>query len=37
VLDTIFSLQYRLAEYIVEMLKSDETKQAIERFIDTSG
>src|SRR6266850_1096758 len=35
VLDTIFSLQYRLAEYIVEMLKSEETKVAIEHFIDT--
>jgi uncharacterized membrane protein YheB (UPF0754 family) len=35
VLDTIFSLQYRLAEYIVEMLKSEETRIAIERFIDT--
>ena len=35
VLDTIFSLQHRLAEYIVEMLKSEDTKAAIERFIDT--
>lgn len=35
VLDTIFSLQYRLAEYIVEMLNSDETRLAIERFINT--
>jgi len=35
VLDTIFSLQYRLADYIVEMLKSEETRVAIERFIDT--
>jgi uncharacterized membrane protein YheB (UPF0754 family) len=35
VLDTIFSLQYRLAEYLVEMLKSEETRAAIERFIDT--
>jgi uncharacterized membrane protein YheB (UPF0754 family) len=35
VLDTIFSLQHRLAEYIVEMLKSDDTKAAIARFIDT--
>ena len=34
VLDTIFSLQHRLAEYIVEMLKSEETKVAIEHFID---
>lgn len=34
VLDTIFSLQHRLAEYIVEMLKSEETRAAIERFID---
>jgi uncharacterized membrane protein YheB (UPF0754 family) len=34
VLDTIFSLQYRLAEYIAAMLKSEETAQAIERFVD---
>ena len=34
VLDTIFSLQYRLAEYIAAMLKSDETAAAIERFVD---
>ena len=34
VLDTIFSLQYRLAEYIAAMLKSDETALAIERFVD---
>lgn len=35
VLDTISALQYRLAEYIAAMLKSDETARAIERFIDT--
>ena len=34
VLDTISALQYRLAEYITEMLKSDETAEAIERFVD---
>jgi uncharacterized membrane protein YheB (UPF0754 family) len=34
VLDTIFSLQYRLAEYIATMLKSEETATAIERFVD---
>jgi uncharacterized membrane protein YheB (UPF0754 family) len=34
VLDTIFSLQHRLAEYIAAMLKSDETAAAIERFVD---
>jgi uncharacterized membrane protein YheB (UPF0754 family) len=34
VLDTIFSLQYRLAEYIAAMLKSEETAAAIERFVD---
>lgn len=34
VLDTIFSLQYRLAEYIAAMLKSEETAAAVERFVD---
>ena len=34
ILDTISSLQYRLAEYIAEMLKSEETAEAISRFID---
>src|SRR5687768_18057504 len=34
ILDTISALQYRLAEYIASMLKSEETAQAIERFID---
>jgi uncharacterized membrane protein YheB (UPF0754 family) len=34
VLDTIFSLQRRLAEYIADMLKSEETAVAIERFVD---
>jgi len=35
ILDTISALQYRLAEYIAEMLKSEETAEAIERFVDT--
>ena len=34
VLDTISVLQYRLAEYITDMLKSEETAEAIERFVD---
>ena len=34
VLDTISALQYRLAEYITDMLKSEETGEAIERFVD---
>jgi uncharacterized membrane protein YheB (UPF0754 family) len=34
VLDTISALQYRLAEYITEMLKSEETGEAIERFVN---
>jgi uncharacterized membrane protein YheB (UPF0754 family) len=34
VLDTIFSLQHRLAEYIAAMLKSEATAEAIERFVD---
>jgi uncharacterized membrane protein YheB (UPF0754 family) len=34
ILDTISALQYRLAEYIAEMLKSDETAAAISRFVD---
>lgn len=34
ILDTISALQYRLAEYIAEMLKSDETAETIERFVD---
>jgi len=34
ILDTISALQYRLAEYIAEMLKSEETAAAIERFVD---
>ena len=34
ILDTISALQYRLAEYIAEMLKSEETSEAIEHFID---
>src|SRR6185436_19416132 len=34
ILDTISALQYRLAEYIADMLKSEETSQAIENFVD---
>ncbi len=34
VLDTISALQYRLAEYIAAMLKSEETAAAIGRFVD---
>jgi uncharacterized membrane protein YheB (UPF0754 family) len=34
ILDTISSLQYRLAEYIVTMLKSDETAATVDRFVD---
>lgn len=34
ILDTISALQYRLAEYIAAMLKSEETALAIERFVD---
>ncbi|MDQ3175114.1 MAG: DUF445 family protein [Acidobacteriota bacterium] len=34
VLDTISALQYRLAEYIAAMLKSEETAAAIARFVD---
>src|SRR5256885_16583352 len=34
ILDTISALQYRLAEYISEMLKSEETATIIERFVD---
>lgn len=34
ILDTISALQYRLAEYIADMLKSEETAEAIENFID---
>src|SRR6476469_7292490 len=34
ILDTISALQYRLAEYIAEMLKSEETADAIENFVD---
>jgi uncharacterized membrane protein YheB (UPF0754 family) len=33
ILDTISALQYRLAEYIAEMLKSEETGEAIEKFV----
>jgi uncharacterized membrane protein YheB (UPF0754 family) len=34
VLDTIAALQYRLAEHIASVLKSDETATAIESFVD---
>jgi uncharacterized membrane protein YheB (UPF0754 family) len=34
ILDTISALQYRLAEYIASMLKSEETAEVIGRFID---
>ncbi|MFN2492686.1 MAG: DUF445 family protein [Pyrinomonadaceae bacterium] len=34
ILDTISALQYRLAEYIAAMLNSDDTTQAITKFID---
>ena len=34
ILDTISALQYRLAEYIAAMLKSEETAGAISRFVD---
>ena len=34
ILDTISALQYRLAEYIAELLKSEETASAISRFVD---
>src|SRR6185369_10574283 len=34
ILDTISALQYRLAEYIAEMLRSEETAGAIEHFVD---
>jgi len=34
ILDTISALQYRLAEYIAAMLKSEETAAAIGRFVD---
>jgi uncharacterized membrane protein YheB (UPF0754 family) len=34
ILDTISALQYRLAEYITSMLKSEETAAVIGRFVD---
>lgn len=34
ILDTISALQYRLAEYIADMLKSEETAHAIGNFVD---
>jgi len=33
ILDTISALQFRLADYIAEMLRSEETADAIERFV----
>ncbi len=34
ILDTISALQYRLAEYIAAMLRSEETTEAINAFVD---
>ncbi len=34
VLDTISALQYRLAEYIAELLKSEQTAETIRNFVD---
>ena len=34
ILDTISALQYRLAEYIAELLKSEETAETIEHFVN---
>src|SRR3989442_11816880 len=34
VLDTIAALQYRLAEHIASVLKSEQTAEAIEQFVD---
>jgi uncharacterized membrane protein YheB (UPF0754 family) len=34
ILDTISALQYRLAEYIAEMLRSEATAEAIRSFVD---
>lgn len=34
VLDTISGLQYRLANYVTELLKGEETAKAIEAFVD---
>lgn len=34
ILDTISALQFRLAEYIADMLRSEETSNAISRFVD---
>jgi len=34
VLDTIAALQYRLAEHIAAVLKSEQTAEAIEKFVD---
>lgn len=34
VLDTIAALQYRLAEHIASVLKSEQTSEAIEKFVD---
>ena len=35
ILDTISALQYRLADYIAAMLKSEETAAAVARFVDS--
>ncbi len=37
ILDTISALQYRLAEYIAALLKSDETARTIAHFVDRQG
>ncbi len=37
ILDTISALQYRLAEYIAAMLKSEDTTLAITKFVDRKG
>jgi uncharacterized membrane protein YheB (UPF0754 family) len=34
ILDTISALQYRLAEYVAALLRSEETAEAISRFVD---
>jgi uncharacterized membrane protein YheB (UPF0754 family) len=34
VLDTISALQYRLAEHIASVLKSEQTAEAVEKFVD---
>ncbi len=34
ILDTISALQFRLAEYIADLLKSEETRETISRFVE---